>query len=109
MIKFLWCFTNLFVILVATEVFGLPPCPKNQSIWTNCFGTYVHSVGYQYVGTWKNDKKHGKGTLTYPDGSKYEGGFKNDKFSGQGKVLVQSHDPSRLGGVLGPILPPREG
>ena len=30
-------------------------------------------------------------------------------FSGQGKVLVQSHDPSRLGGVLGPLLPPREG
>ena len=30
-------------------------------------------------------------------------------FKGQGKVLVQSHDPSRLGGVLGPLLPPREG
>ena len=30
-------------------------------------------------------------------------------FSGQGKVLVQSHDPSRLGGVLGPMLPPRKG
>tara|TARA_B100000029_G_scaffold385385_1_gene381061 strand:+ start:125 stop:826 length:702 start_codon:yes stop_codon:yes gene_type:complete len=29
-------------------------------------------------------------------------------FRGQGKVLVQSHDPSRLGGVLGPLLPPRE-
>jgi len=31
------------------------------------------------------------------------------KFRGQGKILVQSHDPSRLGGVLGPLLPPREG
>ena len=30
------------------------------------------------------------------------------KFSGNGKVLVQSHDPSRLGGVLGALLPPRE-
>ena len=30
-------------------------------------------------------------------------------FRGQGKVLVQSHDPSRLGGVLGPMFPPREG
>ena len=30
-------------------------------------------------------------------------------FRGQGKVLVQSHDPSRLGGILGPLLPPREG
>ncbi len=29
-------------------------------------------------------------------------------FRGQGKVLVQSHDPSRLGGVLGPLLPPRD-
>ena len=31
------------------------------------------------------------------------------KFRGQGKILVQSHDPSRLGGVLGPLLPPRKG
>ena len=30
-------------------------------------------------------------------------------FRGKGKVLVQSHDPSRLGGMLGPLLPPREG
>ena len=30
------------------------------------------------------------------------------KFRGQGKILVQSHDPSRLGGALGPLLPPRE-
>ena len=30
------------------------------------------------------------------------------KFNGNGKVLVQSHDPSRLGGALGPLLPPRE-
>ena len=30
-------------------------------------------------------------------------------FRGQGKILVQSHDPSRLGGILGPMLPPREG
>ena len=31
------------------------------------------------------------------------------KFRGQGKILVQSHDPSRLGGALGPLLPPRKG
>ncbi|SVB66531.1 uncharacterized protein METZ01_LOCUS219385, partial [marine metagenome] len=30
------------------------------------------------------------------------------KFRGQGKILVQSHDPSRLGGALGPLLPPRK-
>ena len=30
------------------------------------------------------------------------------KFRGQGRILVQSHDPSRLGGALGPLLPPRE-
>ena len=29
-------------------------------------------------------------------------------FTGEGKILVQSHDPSRLGGLLGPMLPPRE-
>ena len=31
------------------------------------------------------------------------------KFRGQGRILVQSHDPSRLGGALGPLLPPRKG
>ncbi len=30
------------------------------------------------------------------------------KFRGQGRILVQSHDPSRLGGILGPLLPPRK-
>lgn len=30
------------------------------------------------------------------------------KFKGKGKILVQSHDPGRLGGALGPLLPPRE-
>ena len=30
------------------------------------------------------------------------------KFSGQGKVLLQSHNPDRLGQLLGPRLPERE-
>ena len=30
------------------------------------------------------------------------------EFEGRGKVLVQSHNPSGYGGVLGPRLPPRE-
>ena len=31
------------------------------------------------------------------------------KFRGNGRILVQSHDRDRLGGALGPLLPPREG
>ncbi len=30
------------------------------------------------------------------------------RFSGKGKVIVQSHDPTRLGALIGPMLPPRE-
>ena len=45
---------------------------------------YTYADGSKYVGTWKDDNKHGQGTYTYADGSKYVGGWKDDKKHGQG-------------------------
>jgi len=38
-------------------------------------GTWTFDGG-QYVGEFKNSKKHGQGTATYADGDKYVGEFK---------------------------------
>ena len=54
-------------------------------------GIYLYKI---YVGEWKNDKRHGKGKLTYPHYKKplepyektikYVGEWKDDKYHGQG-------------------------
>jgi hypothetical protein len=47
-------------------------------------GIYTYANGEEYVGEWRADKKHGQGTYTYDNGDKYVGEWKNDKFHGQG-------------------------
>lgn len=37
--------------------------------------TFGFVKGSTYNGQWKDDKRHGFGTLVYPDGTKYEGYF----------------------------------
>ena len=36
-------------------------------------GTYTWDVNRYYIGNWKNNKMHGKGTAVWPDGRRYEG------------------------------------
>ena len=47
-------------------------------------GTYTYVSGATYVGEFKNGRKHGKGTMTYAYGDQYVGEWKDDKFHGQG-------------------------
>jgi hypothetical protein len=61
----------------------LPACPTS-GYFHNCYGSYTWDDGSQYVGEYKNDKRHGQGTLTWIDGNKYEGEWQNDKRHGQG-------------------------
>ena len=53
-------------------------------------GTLTSPSGQKYAGEFKDDKKHGQGTLTYPDGGKYTGQFKNSSYNGQG-ILTWSN------------------
>ena len=47
---------------------------------------YTSPSGIEYVGEWKDGKKHGQGTSTYTDGSKYVGEWRNGKRNGQGTL-----------------------
>jgi len=40
-------------------------------------GTYTWFDGGIYVGKWKDGKEHGQGTYTWSDGSKYVGEYKD--------------------------------
>jgi len=67
-------------------------------------GLYLYKI---YVGEWKNDKRHGKGKLTYPyykkslephnKTIKYVGEWKNDQYHGQGteKFFIECFNKER--------------
>ena len=45
----------------------------------------------KYIGEFKDNKKNGRGTLTYENSSKsYNGSFKNDKFDGKGILTFEN-------------------
>ena len=73
-----------------TNTSSLPACPSNlDAYWHNCFGTYTFGsksewAGDQYVGEYRDNKKHGRGTYTYASGDKYVGEYKDGKRNGQG-------------------------
>ena len=50
-------------------------------------GTIISSDGGKYEGEWKDNKKHGKGILTFADGSKHEGEWDLGNKSGQGTMI----------------------
>ena len=58
---------------------------------------FISSNEEKYVGEWKDDLKHGQGTLTSSDGSKYEGAWKDDLKHGQGTLT--SSDGSKYEGA----------
>jgi hypothetical protein len=70
----------------------LPACQgKDESRWTNCFGTKTYyPSGNKYVGEWKDGKRDGQGTMTDTVGEKYVGEFKDDKRDGQGTFTYTS-------------------
>lgn len=53
-------------------------------------GVYRYSEGDVYSGEWREDKRHGKGTVTYVSSKgsvveKYEGDWVNGKMHGHGR------------------------
>jgi len=54
---------------------------------------------YIYGGDWRDDIRHGHGTLTYPDGRKFVGEWPNGKKHGQGVRLCPSEGRAKKIGV----------
>ncbi len=49
--------------------------------WNDCFGTYINSKGFKYVGSFKNGNYHGLGIEFRPDGVALAAGiYEKDKF-----------------------------
>jgi hypothetical protein len=42
-------------------------------------GEYLYCNGDKYIGSWKDDKKSGEGTLTMSTGDVYKGGWFDGK------------------------------
>lgn len=41
----------------------------------------------EYSGYWRDEKRHGKGTLEWKEGHKYEGSFEDDQQHGEGTFI----------------------
>jgi hypothetical protein len=77
--------TALFAPACASAQSKLPPCPASRkAAWTDCHGAYTYDDWSKYVGEFKDDKRHGQGTMIYPDGQQYSGGFKKHRRDGAG-------------------------
>ena len=63
----------------------LPPCPADQSVrWHECHGRYAWPNGDVYLGEWRDDKRHGRGSDTFASGHRYSGEFQDGQRHGQG-------------------------
>ena len=91
-------------LLVVGNVYALPECPRG-GYKDNCFGQiiqqYEHSRYGWYKGEFKNNRKHGQGTIRWNPqmnptnddrwtGDKYVGQWKDDRRHGKGTYI--SHD-----------------
>ena len=80
----------IFVILLVLEspfhAIALPKCSGDYDTvrWTDCFGVYEWSTGFQYSGEFKDGKRHGFGVSKFPNGTKYSGKYKFGSEDGKG-------------------------
>ena len=105
---FIFAFTALtYSAMSYADFWGeLPPCPKNIDVKNYCVGSYVWENGDKYEGTWKDNKRQGKGTMiygnskvwhglgsfTYSKGDKYVGWWDENKKSGEGVFIYANGD-----------------
>jgi hypothetical protein len=66
--------------------YAVTPCPEGErAYWHNCYGTYTDANGNKYVGEFRDQKRHGQGTMTYAKtGNKYVGEWKENRNEGFG-------------------------
>jgi len=53
-------------------------------------GKYIWGDGRIYIGSYKNDKKHGFGKYSWANGRKYIGFWENGKQNGYGKYISKN-------------------
>ena len=66
------------------NIFNIKP-KQEKCISGDCVNWYVNYTwanGGKYIGQWKDDLIHGKGTATFVDGTIEEGLWENDEFLG---------------------------
>ena len=66
-------------------------CPSTGSK-NDCFAVFTYTNGDIYIGEFKNNKRHGQGTLTSNDGTQYVGKWGDNKFNGQGMETYPNGD-----------------
>jgi len=59
-------------------------------------GKYIWGDGRIYIGSYKNDKKHGYGKYLWADGRKYLGFWENGKQNGYGKYISKDENNNDL-------------
>ena len=57
----------LLLFFIPNLVMALPPCPDGDAYKNQCFGAFT-AHGNKYVGEWKDNKKHGHGTIIFAKG-----------------------------------------
>lgn len=62
----------------------------------NCYGTFIWADGDQYVGGWKDDKKHGQGAYTWADGPELSEQYKHNRARGQ-TIFIDASGKETLG------------
>ena len=82
------CLTLALLLGSAGERWGLPPCPEeSEERYHNCYGAFSISI-HEYVGEWRDNKKHASGTETLNVGDShartYVGEWSDGKTHGYG-------------------------
>ena len=89
----------VILFTICSKSWALPECERSPKSgyskvgvfpkWDSCEGTYNYPRR-QYTGEWKDDRKHGQGTLIYlkgdRKGEKYAGQWMDDKMHGKGTL-----------------------
>ena len=76
---------TFIAIIVPSIGMGWTLCPIDQnSYFDNCLGSYSFKneegqVTATYIGSWKQDKKHGFGTYRYSDGDVFAGNYNSNQ------------------------------
>ena len=81
MLRNLFLFAPLLLLVHVTSAVALPSCPGSDvTRWHNCEGTRAYPDGTKYVGEWKDDNEDGSGVYFWPDGRVWDGLWRNAKW-----------------------------